>query len=131
MMGNLSKQQIETLQDLMQDELVRLLDETQDEMDPELKESYVDNGGDGDSGDEAVADTLVDTDNALIGLHLQEVNDINAALDRIDAEVYGVCTDCGNDIGYERLSAYPTAKRCISCQRLHEKTYASEPKSNF
>jgi DnaK suppressor protein len=122
MMGNLSKQQIETLQDLMQDELVRLLDETQDEMDPELKESYVDNGGDGDSGDEAVADTLVDTDNALIGLHLQEVNDINAALDRID---------CGNDIGYERLSAYPTAKRCISCQRLHEKTYASEPKSNF
>jgi DnaK suppressor protein len=131
MMGNLSKQQIDTLQGVMQEELARLVEETQDKMDPELKENYIDVGGDGDTGDEAVADTLVDTDNAIIGMHLQEVNDLNAALDRIQAGVYGVCIQCSSDIGYERLSAYPTAKRCIRCQRLHEKTFASEPTSSF
>jgi ribosomal subunit interface protein len=129
--GNLSKQQIDMLQGIMQKELARLVDETQDEMDPDLKANYIDVGGDGDAGDEAVADTLVDTDNAMIGLHLQKVSDLNAALDRIQAGVYGVCIDCGSDIGLERLSAYPTAKRCIRCQRLHEKTFASEPKSSL
>jgi DnaK suppressor protein len=126
-MGNLSKNQIDTLQNIMQEALARLVDETQDEMDYTLKQSYVDVGGDGDAGDEAVADTLVDTDNAIIGLHLQEASDLNAALDRIKAGVYGVCIDCNNDIDYERLCAYPTAKRCIECQRLHEKTFASAP----
>jgi DnaK suppressor protein len=130
-MRNLSKQQIDTLQGVMQEELARLVKETQDEMDPELKENYVDVGGDGDKGDEAVADTLVDTDNAIIGMHLQEIDDLNAALDRIQAGAYGVCIDCDSEIDFERLSAYPTAKRCISCQRLHEKTFASEPTSSF
>ncbi len=37
---------------------------------------------------------------------------------------YGVCVDCGAEIGYEPLLAYPTAKRCIACQRQHEMTYA-------
>jgi RNA polymerase-binding transcription factor DksA len=38
---------------------------------------------------------------------------------------YGVCVDCGGEIEYERLKAAPAAFRCINCQRLHEKTYAS------
>lgn len=131
-MENLSKQQIKTLQDTMQKELARLVAETQEEMDPALKQNINDiDGNVADSGDEAVADTLVDTDNAMIGMHLQEVNDINAALDRIDAGVYGVCINCGSDVGYERLTAYPTAKRCIRCQRLHEKTFSSESGSSF
>jgi len=33
---------------------------------------------------------------------------------------YGACIDCGDAIGYERLSAYPTAGRCIRCQERHE-----------
>ncbi len=32
----------------------------------------------------------------------------------------------GGDIGFERLLAYPTAKRCFICQRQHEKTYVQE-----
>jgi DnaK suppressor protein len=126
-MSNLSAKQIGELQAKMQVELARLIDETQDEMNPELKESYVDVGGDGDAGDEAFADTIVDIDNAVIGLHLQEASDLNAALDRVKAGVYGVCIDCSNDIGFERLNAYTTAKRCIGCQRKHEKMFASEP----
>ena len=130
-MSNISKIQIDELQGVMEAELALLVDETQDEMNPELKANYVDAGGDGDAGDEALADTIVDIDNAVIGLHLQKVTDLNAALDRIQAGVYGVCIDCGCDIGFERLSAYSTAKRCIRCQHLREKTFASKPKSNL
>ena len=135
-MSNISKNQtdelqIEKLQGVMEAELAQLVDETQDEMNPALKSNYLDIGGDGDTGDEAVADTIVDIDNAVIGMHLQKVSDLNAALNRIQAGAYGVCIDCGSDIGFERLSAYPTAKRCIRCQHLREKTFASKPKSNL
>ena len=130
-MSNISKNQVDELKGVMEAELAQLVDEMQDEMNPELKANYVDVGGDGDTGDEAVADTIVDIDNAVIGLHLQKVTDLNAALNRIKAGVYGACIDCGSDIGFERLSAYPTAKRCIRCQHLREKTFASKPKSNL
>ena len=44
---------------------------------------------------------------------------------RLEDGSYGVCADCGSEIEYERLKAAPAAFRCIGCQRLHEKTYAS------
>lgn len=131
-MSNITRKQIDTLQGVMEAELAQLVDETQDEMDIELKENYIDiDGNVADTGDDAVADTIIDIDNAIIGLHLQKASDLNAALDRIQTGVYGICIDCGDDIGFERLSAYPTAKRCIKCQSLHEKTFASEPTSSF
>ena len=32
--------------------------------------------------------------------------------------------DCDTDIAYQRLVAYPTAKRCIECQRDREQRNA-------
>ncbi len=130
-MTNISKNQIDELKKIMEAELAQLVTKTQDEMDPESKPSYIDVGGDGNAADEAVADTIVDTDNAVIGLHLQKTIDLNAALDRIQSGVYGTCIDCDEDIGFERLAAYPTAKRCIRCQHLHEKTFTSGSKSSL
>ena len=49
-----------------------------------------------------------------------ELGDIEAALERIQAGTYGHCTDCGVSIPPARLSAYPTAKRCIACQSAAE-----------
>ena len=129
-MSKISSKQVEVLRNAMEAELAKLVIETQDEMNPELKTNYVDIDGDV-ADDEAIADTIVDTDNAIIGLHLQNARDLNAALDRIQTGVYGVCIDCGADIAYGRLNAYPTAKRYIKCQSLHEKTFASEPTSSF
>ena len=73
-MSNISKNQIDELQGVME------------AMNPALKVNYLDMDGDGDTGDEALADTIVDIDNAVIGLHLQKVTDLNAALDRIQAD---------------------------------------------
>ena len=52
-----------------------------------------------------------------------ELRDIEAARRRLDEGSYGLCTDCGVEIGLERLQAEPEAARCIDCQRRHEKTY--------
>jgi len=44
--------------------------------------------------------------------HLEE---IDAALARIDASLYGSCELCRRPIGAERLGARPTARTCIGC----------------
>ena len=41
---------------------------------------------------------------------------VDAALDRMGCEDYGVCTDCGDPISFRRLEAIPWAIRCVACQ---------------
>jgi DnaK suppressor protein len=77
-----------------------------------------------DEEDESVADLIVDLDLAEVDNDIEELRDVEAALERIKAGAYGVCVTCQGAIPYERLTAYPTAKRCIRCQTIHEKTYA-------
>ncbi len=47
----------------------------------------------------------------------QEMNMIQAALERIAAGTYGVCTHCGNAISAQRLTALPYTTTCIACAR--------------
>jgi DnaK suppressor protein len=50
---------------------------------------------------------------------------VNDALAKIEDGSYGVCEDCGEEIAFPRLEAYPTAELCVNCQRdreLHETT---------
>ncbi len=44
--------------------------------------------------------------------HLQEVD---AALQRLDRGTYGVCEVCGEPVGEGRLEARPVARACIRC----------------
>ena len=46
------------------------------------------------------------------GLELQR---LEAALQRIDAGTFGICTRCEEDVGMRRLEANPTAVLCIDC----------------
>jgi RNA polymerase-binding protein DksA len=45
------------------------------------------------------------------------LEEIDAALQRIEEGSYGVCEVCGEPIGAERLSAIPWARLCIDDQR--------------
>lgn len=45
---------------------------------------------------------------------------IDESLNRIDSGEYGICEECGIDIGIERLKARPTAEMCIDCKTLQE-----------
>jgi RNA polymerase-binding transcription factor DksA len=79
-----------------------------------------------DAEDESVADLLIDLDLAEVDRHLEELRDVEGALGRLQQKTYGSCMSCTGSIPYERLAAYPTAKRCYRCQRVHEKTYAEK-----
>jgi len=46
---------------------------------------------------------------------------IDEALERMDGGTYGVCTNCGAEIGEKRLQAIPWTAHCIDCQELQEK----------
>lgn len=52
---------------------------------------------------------------ALIAAAERSRADIDAALMAVSAGDYGVCEQCGNPIGAERLEARPDARTCITC----------------
>lgn len=78
----------------------------------------------GDAGDESVMRELTDLALQEAGRDMEELQDIDAALHRMDDGTYGDCDECGGEIDYRRLEVQPTAFRCIACQAQHEKTYA-------
>lgn len=77
-----------------------------------------------DVEDDALADLLVDINLAEITREIQELRDVDAALRRIVMGTYAVCIRCGEAIARERLDAYPTAKRCVICQKEEERRRA-------
>lgn len=74
-----------------------------------------------DLEDEALADLLVDVNLAEITRDIQELRDVAAAQRRIVMGTYGICIRCKEAIARDRLEAYPTAKRCIACQKEEER----------
>jgi DnaK suppressor protein len=49
---------------------------------------------------------------------------VNEALQRIEANTYGVCLECDEPIGAKRLAALPWARYCISCQDAKDREAA-------
>jgi DnaK suppressor protein len=48
------------------------------------------------------------------------IRKIQAALQRIEDGSYGICEDCGEEIGVPRLKARPVTKLCINCKSKQE-----------
>jgi DnaK suppressor protein len=78
-----------------------------------------------DPGDESVQSMIQDLDQAEASRDLAELRTLDAARARLDEGSYGICSNCGQDIGFERLRANPGAERCIRCQTQFEKTHGS------
>ena len=51
----------------------------------------------------------------------EEIAKISAALKRFESGDFGVCLECGADIGPQRLEAYPYADECIECAEFDER----------
>ncbi len=49
-----------------------------------------------------------------------ELEEVRAALERMDAGTYGVCARCGTEIPEGRLEAVPTASLCMTCKTAEE-----------
>ena len=128
----LTNDQIEALRGKMEQRLEELRAQLEGQLASEAGERYRDIAGEvTDTGDEAVGDELADTENALIGLHVDEVRDIEAALNRVADGSYGRCIDCHDEIDLARLMAYPTCTRCQACQRIQERTHAGGTHSSL
>lgn len=48
------------------------------------------------------------------------IKKIRGALFRMDEGTFGVCDECGNNIGVPRLDARPVTKLCINCKSKQE-----------
>lgn len=73
-----------------------------------------------DPGDDSLALQLSDMSISATEKSMAELRAVEAALVRIEDGTYGECTDCGGQIPFERLEAYPTAVRCTACQSRRE-----------
>jgi DnaK suppressor protein len=82
---------------------------------------------------EATKDTFADpTDRALLesnrnfNLRISDrerrlITKVQEAISRIDAGTFGVCEECGEDIGPARLRARPVTTLCIECKEDQER----------
>ncbi len=124
-MSNLTDEQLQGLQQKLTAERSRLRAEIRDELLRSDQEQYGELAGQvHDSGDESVADLLADINISIVGRLIQELRDVEAALERIREAAYGVCSVCGDDIPFERLEVAPAASRCLTHQEEYERTRA-------
>jgi DnaK suppressor protein len=70
----------------------------------------------GDEMDAARASAAVDTHANLIDRAESRLRLIDEALARLDNGTYGICADCGDEIGLGRLKVLPFAVRCVDCE---------------
>ena len=127
-MAALDQSQLDQLAKRLNEDNQTLLREVRNELENSGDQHRIDllNSEPGDTGDESIANALADFNVAMLDRQIQGMRDIEAAFQRIKNGKYGVCADCGDDVGFARLQAYPTAKRCSVCQEKHEREYAQE-----
>ncbi len=106
------KEKLEQMQQAIVDELAR---------DRDRSTSAV-SGDIGDTIDYANEDRLRELYQLLCERDENRLKQIRHALESIDANSYGVCDECGDDIGRKRLMALPFTKLCIECKSEEERT---------
>lgn len=125
-MKALTSQQTRQLERNLLAQKTSVLGEAHDELTRVTEQSYAAIAGEvPDFGDQATATSLTDYDNEIARRHVEAIREIDDALLRVKAHRFGRCRECGAGIAFERLRAFPTARRCVPCQSLHEKTFAA------
>jgi DnaK suppressor protein len=44
------------------------------------------------------------------------IDELEAALERLDEGTYGICAECGHRIPWERLQIIPETRHCVRCE---------------
>jgi DnaK suppressor protein len=96
-----------------------LQEETRSETEDELRE--LSGGSDNHLADIATHTYDRELDSTLEESEGQHLAHVDAALRRIEAGTFGICENCGQEIGYERLEAMPWVTLCIDCKRKAER----------
>ena len=128
----LTQKQTETLRGMIEKRRAALLTELREDAARTRDHPYAEHAGPApDAGDESVATLFADLEQADVTRDLDEFRGIEAARQRLQDGAYGICADCGTDIDFSRLRAFPAALRCVQCQERYEKTYRGDPKPSL
>jgi DnaK suppressor protein len=79
-----------------------------------------------DDGDWAVVDISEDINLRRLAAHRKALHDIDESIRKIEEGSYGICEECGEEIGEKRLKVLPTATLCVVCQGNKERLEAIE-----
>jgi DnaK suppressor protein len=80
----------------------------------------------GDEGDRADIERTHEVSILLSARDKEKLLAIEEALEKIQEGTYGVCEECGDEIGPGRLKAMPLARLCVPCQSRLEKEKAHQ-----
>jgi DnaK suppressor protein len=100
--------------------LTSMLEEAQQKGDSTIEELTDSNEVFADPADRATAESDRSFTLRIRDRERRLIRKIQAALQRIDDGSYGVCDDCGEEIGVPRLNARPVTKLCINCKSKQE-----------
>jgi len=126
-MSHLSDEQLAELKQTLEVQRLQLRQDIRDELLRTDAEQYGELAGQvHDTGDESVADLLSDINTAAISQSIKSLREVEAAQERIREGYYGRCEDCEVEIPFERLKAYPAARRCLEDQERYEKLHGEE-----
>lgn len=114
----MKKKELEEFRRILNDQLKELLSQAGDTVSgmSSTKETFP------DPTDRASAET---DRNFMLRIRDREsklIKKIKQALDRIENGTFGICDDCGEDIGMARLKARPVTTQCIDCKTKQEAT---------
>jgi RNA polymerase-binding protein DksA len=104
----------------IQAKLVADLEEVRQNLEEEKEKINANLATNPDRSDLAYNYASMDRRRALIGQMEDHLEEIQAALERIENGTFGICTSCGNPIAPARVMAIPQAELCVTCQSLLE-----------
>ena len=100
--------------------LSSMLEEAQQKGDSTLEELTDSNEVFADPADRATAESDRSFTLRIRDRERRLIRKIQAALQRIEDGSYGICEECGEEIGVPRLKARPVTKLCINCKSKQE-----------
>ena len=100
--------------------LNKMLEEAQQKGDVTLEEMTDSNEFFADPADRATAESDRAFTLRIRDRERRLIRKIQSALQRIDDGTYGICEECGEEIGVARLKARPVTRLCINCKAKQE-----------
>ena len=119
---SLTRTQSDTLKQMMEDRAIDLEQRIRETLPKPADETTLERTGvSQDEVDDATTNAEEHFNHTLHRHYVDEMRQIEAARERAGRGLLDCCTDCGDDIGYQRLSAQPFAVRCLDCQDRYER----------
>lgn len=115
--GSMDKQDLDFFKDLLQRELDALLDKAGLTVGELLGESYT---NEADPLDRATEERSRNDRMRMRDRESRLISKIRKALLAIEDGSYGICEECEEPIGIERLKARPVTSYCITCKTKQE-----------